>query len=85
MQTIKAWYNPKSHKANNKSKISTIALFSWLSVLVVIVMFWSAIAVGFKRDYVPRAIAKVEHKERKFLASHKSLQKKLGNGTHSLI
>ncbi len=84
MEIIKTWYNPASKKWSNKSKISMTALFSWLTVMMVIVMFWAAAAFIYKRNYVPQAIAKIEHKEHRFLAAHKSMQKKLG-GTHSLI
>lgn len=84
MKTIKSWYNPEQNKTNQNSKISLTALFSWITVLMVIVLFWAGVAVVYKRDYVPNAIAKIEHKEKKFLAAHKTLQKKLG-GTHTMI
>ena len=84
MKTIKTWYNPGQTQPAEKSRISLTSLFSWLTVLLVIVLFWSAVAVGYKRDYVPHAIAKIENKEKKFLAAHRTLQKKLG-GTHSWI
>ena len=81
---MKNWYNPAQNKASNNTRISLMSLFSWVAVLMVIVLFWTSVAVAYKRDYVPHAIAKIEHKEKTFLASHKSLQKKLG-GTHTMI
>ena len=84
MKTIKSWYNPAQNKCANEKRVSVVSLFSWVAVLMVIVMFWSGVAVAYKKDYVPHAIAKIEHKEKKFLANHKAIQKKL-SGIRSMV
>ena len=84
MKTINNWYNPKAEKTTKKSRINLTSLFSWIAVLVVIVSFWASVAVVYKKDYVPHAIARIENKEKKILAAHKTVQKKIG-GTHTLI
>ncbi len=65
-------------------RISITALLSWITVMVVIGMFWAGVAVVYKKDYIPHTVAKIEHKEKKFIAAHKALQKKL-TGIRSLV
>ncbi len=77
MKKITTVYNPDSINHKKSARISLISLISWLTVLVVIVMFWAGVAVVYKKDYVPHAIAKLEHREKKFLATHKTLHRKL--------
>ena len=84
MRKIITWYNPAQKRCANTSRINLISLFSWLAVLMVIVLFWTAVAVACKGDYVPHAIAKIEHQEKKFLVAHKTLTKKT-SGMHSFI
>lgn len=84
MKAIKTWYNPELETVTKKSSINLTSLFSWITVLVVMASFWTAVAVAYKRDYVPHAIAKIENKEKKVLAAHRTIQKKTG-GTHTLI
>ena len=83
MKIISAFYNPAS---NNKKQplISVVSLLSWITVLFVIAIFWLGIAVVYKRDTIPHTIAKIEHKEMKFLASHKALHKRI-TGIRSLV
>jgi hypothetical protein len=76
MKIIQKFYNPAANNKGKLPRISLTSLFSWITVLAVIVLFWSGVAEVYKKDYVPRAIAKIEHKEKKFLATHKTLQKK---------
>ena len=82
MKTINTFYNPRSKKTSDGLSITSI--LSWTTVLVVILMFWAGIAVVYKKDYVPHAVAKIEHKERKFLATHKAIQKRL-TGIRGLV
>ncbi len=67
------------NKQNDTYKINFTALFTWLAVFVVTGIFWCGIALALKQDYVPRAIAKLQHKEQRFLDNHKGLQKKISN------
>lgn len=72
---------PNNHlsgkKKEVKPKVNNTALFSWIAVVAVTVVFWVVAVIAYQDDYMPRAIAKMHHKEKKFLSNHKALQRKL--------
>ena len=76
MKTANRFYNPAVPKEEKSTGINITSLFSWLAVLFVIVLFWTGAVIAYERDYVPHAIANIEHQEKKFLDTHKTLQKK---------
>ena len=66
-----------SDTKKEKSKINKTVLFTWITVMMLTVFFWSGVAFIYKQDYVPHAVAKLQQKQEKFLDKHKALQKKL--------
>ena len=76
--------NFSKKKAASHNSINITSLLSWISVFMVVFIFWSAIIFVCEKDYVPHAIAKIEHKEKHFMASHKILQKRF-TGFYNLV
>lgn len=79
--------NNSAGSTNKKEKfrLNKTALFSWIAVLAVTLVFWAVVAVAYRDDYVPRAVAKIHHKEQRFFANHKALQRKMAGIRNSIV
>ena len=84
MTTTNFSSNSENQNQQKSSGISMVSLFTWISVFAILIMFWTGMSVVYKKDYVPRTIAKIEHREKVFFANHKILQKKFIGFRNSL-
>ena len=77
-------YSTDFQYKKEKFRLNKTALFTWIAVIVITVVFWSGVATVYKEDYIPRAVAKLHYHKEQFLANHKALQKKLSCFRNSL-